>query len=210
MNWVDVNAELSAFLEDAEAASYPELVRLAAFNRAQDYFATTHTALLKMLAVTAVTASSGTSTLSLPGDLIELAGVKSSGIWLETAFFTPGEAAWNYGYIEMDGGLFFPGGNSIMDLWYYARYPYAQSGSSTALKLPAWSEWAVISLAMAYILIPDMTGQASLRRFQSRREAGTPEMNPSREQANWHLKQYQSIVAAFKPQDRDVLYKPGR
>lgn len=212
MNWADVNAELGTLLQDTDEAalSYPLENRLVAFNRAQDYFAATHTALLKRVAATATaTASSGDSSLLLPSDLIQIAGIQVDDTWLEPNLIVPGGEAQAYGFLITDQGIYLPGGDEALELWYYAMYPSVSSDTSPVY-LPRWAEWAVINLAFAYILYPDMIGQASLRRFQSRRDAGSPEDNPPRQQARFHFDQYQQLVSRVKPQDREILFKPGR
>lgn len=208
MTWAQINDEISTLLDDAALASYPEPLRLTAFNRAQDYFAVTHTAKILRVELTTTPAPDDMVKATLPADMIEIAGVKGNEAWLRPARFVPGQQLDADAYIDNVKEILVRKDLAPLTLWYYARYTPLASPTDTT-ELPLWSQWAVINLAIAYILIPHMIGNASLRRFQTRREAGDPTDNPSRTQAEFHLKQYHAMVSNYKPQERDYIYEVG-
>jgi len=81
-SWADISTQLSSLMEDVLDTStpdakltYPEDLRMLAWNRAQEYFAITHTALLKYTAVTPVAENDG-MVITLPSDCIQMAGLK--------------------------------------------------------------------------------------------------------------------------------------
>lgn len=206
LTWAQINAELSTLLDDAGMASYAEPLRLTAWNRAQDFFAVTHTAKVLRADLALSPAPDNMLSAALPADLIEIAGVKSENVWLRPARFVPGGQMDADSYIENVGQILVPNNYTTIVLWYYARYaPLALPTDTT--QIPLWSQWAIINLCIAYILTPHMIGNASLRRFQTRREAGDPVDNPSRTQAEFHINQYRALIANYKPQERDYIYK---
>lgn len=208
--WGQIDSDLDFFLEDTSRQSYPEVTRLAAFTRACEYFATTHTAPFKSVTVSATAYGDGTL-VSWPQDFLELpeGGVADEdGYHLEPLQVVPGDGKPSSGYIAMGDGLYLPGAQSVVRLWYFAHYT-AVENSSTEINLPAWAEWAVLNLAMAYLLYPAMMNQQMLRQFQTRREAGAPEDNPPREQAKFLMGVYQDIVGRVRPQDRGLAFTPG-
>jgi hypothetical protein len=208
MNWSDISAQMGELLGDPEKATFSDAVRRRAFNGAQDYFAISHTAPLLRVAGE-IDAVASHWEMDLPARLIKVAGVETATRWLEPQLMQPGEPISTVGYVVMPGLLYFGSDPGDVTLWYYALYPWAIA-DNTAIALPEWSIWAVTQLALAYTLTPKMISQTNLRAFQEKRDAGTPEMNPARVQANWHIKQYMELVSMFAPQDREVAFKPGR
>lgn len=188
-------------------------MRITAFNRAQQYFAVTHTAQFIVLPYTVDTLGQ----FSVPSGMIEPAAVhvydsgRSITRSLEKVTFYSSAMA-------PTGGFYISGGKfTILDalqpnsqitngtLYYYGSYNNV-TGDSSEIVLPDWAVWPVMNLAMAYTLYPLMIGQADIRRFQSKREAGVPEDNPSRKQAEFFIDTYKSILAGFPIQDRGVAY----
>lgn len=205
-SWADIDTQLGLLLSDSESQSFETDLRIAAFNRAAEYFAVTHTALLK--AVVATATGNGPKTLALPTDLIEIANVGSDNVWLQPTMMLPGEPIEASGYSQTADGLFFPDGSvNIVLVWYWSLYPAIEE-SSTSIGIPKWAEWAVINLAVAYLLYPMMVGVADLARWKERTESGTPLDNSPREQAKFHIQVYRDIVATVPPQVRHTLWKP--
>lgn len=207
-NWAAINTELGIFLDDSTATAYPAANRIASFNRAQQFFAVTHTADIKTATPT-LTAKQ----FSVPSDLIEIAGIKVQDVnsldwrWLEPITIFPASEPREQGYYISDGKI------TVLDediqgttILYYTGYTSIASDSTT-LSLPFWAEWAVMNLAMAYILYPYMVGVADLRRWQTKREAGDPEDNPPRRQAEYFWDIYKKITSGFKIQDRGAGYR---
>lgn len=213
MVWSTVSTELSLFLDDATKTTVTEAMRIASFNRAQQYFAVTHTAQFIALPYTLDTLGQ----FSSPTGMIEPAAVhvydpaKTTTRSLEKVTFYSSITA-------PTGGFYISGGKfTILDaiqpysqitsgtLYYYGSYTDVATDASV-IGLPDWAVWPVMNLTMAYTLYPLMMGQADIRRFQSKREAGAPEDNPSRIQAEFFINTYKSILAGFPIQDRGSGY----
>lgn len=212
ITWATLDAELGTFLEDTTSVTYGSNLRMLAFNRAQQYFAIGHTA---KLVSTALTLTNGEA--AVPSDCVEIAGVElvdassNKSRLLERVNFFQASNSKNAGYYLVNGKI------KVLDqyngkpyvaatLYYYASYQAVTSGTS-AIELPFWAEWAVLNLALSFILYPAMVGQQDLRRFQTRREAGEPEDNPSRAQAEYFHKVYEDLIACFPKQDRSLGYE---
>ena len=221
--WAELNSELSLVLDDSTRASYSDALRLSMWNRAQEFFAVSHTALLKRVTLTTAATDDGVS-VALPADFILAHSVKvnkwadDSYIlipgqvsitkkWLRTTKMIPGDSEDNTGYMILPNTIFFPctvRGPSEVVMWYYAFYNKV-AGDTTILAVPEWSIWPLIHLTISYILIPAAVGVADLRRFETKRDAGSPEENSSRAQAKYHMQQYQDFIGRFKGQDREVM-----
>jgi hypothetical protein len=208
MNWTQIDAELTLLLDDTTTAegqqlTYSVAARLEAFNRAQDYFALTHTAPLKIYAL-AIANHRGT----LPSDLVQVAAIKSDDTLLSPSILVPGESAPADGYLQLDATAlhFFDSSLESVELWYYGSYASMVEpveASDPECSLPRWAQWPVVNLALAYITFPQQVSQATFRQFQSRREAGDPTDNPMRNQANWFMDVYLNALQGHKPQDRE-------
>jgi len=211
--WNAVSDELTIWLEDPTKI-VEEGVRIAAFNRAQEHFALTHTA--KIVRNASLTIIDGMS-FALPADFSEFAGVRwrksasSSWVWLTPGSLIPSEGDPG-GYLLVGNTVMIMPNQSLADLlsanvelWYYATYTPVVDGASV-LDLPAWALWAVINLALAYTLYPSMIGQAALRRFQTRREAGEPEDSLPKALALFFINIYETTIAKFPKQDRSIAY----
>lgn len=209
--WAQIDSDLDIFLEDASRASYKEASRIAAFNRACQYFAVTHTAVFRSVVAEASAYAEGTI-VAYPGDFLELpaGGVETDSIRLEPGnVLIPGDGAPSGGvYMTLSDGIYLPGGETQVRLWYYGTYTAVVDGA-TVVNLPTWAEWALVNLTMGYLLYPSMMNQQMLRQFQTRREAGQPEDNPPRIQAKFCIQQYHEIVGRVPPQDRSTAYTPG-
>jgi hypothetical protein len=209
-NWGEINTEFDSLLDDAQRTSYPTVLRISCFNRAAEFFAVTHTALLKTADATATASGDGT-VVALPDDFMQLpkGGVQTTEGWLEPAEeILPGQALPTTGYATMGNLLYLFAAEAECTLWYYAKYPTVM-GDGDYPQLPIWAEWAVMMLAMANMLLPSSMNQELLRQFQSRREAGSPEDNPPRKQARYLIELYNSIVMSVGQQNKGVLYTPG-
>jgi len=215
--WLNISTELSLFLDDSNKAAFPEANRLAAFKRAQEMFAITHTA--RVVVKTDLTITNGT-TFSIPSDFLEIAGVrwrKNSQSGTDWTWLMPSERFMSGidnddGYVVIGDTIRINNNRSASDLatenvelWYYAGYT-EPTGDATVINVPVWAQWAIINLTLAYLLYPLMIGQADLRRFQTKREAGDPEDNPPKVLAMYYTKVYDALVSKFKLQDRSVGY----
>jgi hypothetical protein len=210
--WTQINTELGVILEDTSAVSYSSDLRIACFNRAMEYFAVTHTALFKTASATA----DANSMIAYPEDFLDIpdGGVevlwKTKSRWLEMQELIPGTAIPKEGYAKMHNGIrLFTTEFEDIKLWYFSKYPSVVNGNSTIL-LPAWSHWAVMNLACAYMLYPGMMNQQLLRQFQTRRDAGSPDDNPPRTQAKFLMMVYLDTVSKVKTQDRGYIMREGR
>lgn len=210
--WGDLTAELDTLMDDETKTSYPESLRIAAFNRALEYFAVTHTALLRTVTASASAYAEG-ALIGFPADFLELPGggvqIASSDrfTWLEPAAISPGDYVSGDGYMVMAAGVYLHNA-AIRDarLWYYGFYDRVSSEASV-INVPPWAEWAVLNLAISNCMYPLMVGQSNLRQFQMKREAGSPEDNPPRVQAMYHFRIYSEIVNRVKTQDRSLLFQ---
>lgn len=210
--WSTLSASLDTLLDDADQASYSDTLRIEAFNRACQYFAITHTALFKNIAATAAPYAQGVlvaypeSLLELPsGGIQDITGRNS--YWLEPTPLMPGEDTPTRGYTEIeDGILVYDTDTTDVRIWYFAGYRPIVDGT-TVTNLPLWCEWAVLNLAVAYLMYPGMLSQQNLRQFQTRREAGEPEDNPPRRQAMFHMQVYRDIVSTVRQQERSLLFR---
>lgn len=213
MKWSAISTELSLYLDDDSKSSSTEAMRIASFNRAQQYFAVTHTA--------AFTASAfsldSNGQFNVPGTMIETAAVhvydpaKDVTRSLEKVVFYMSTSAPTSGFY-ISAGKF-----TVLDalqprsqittgtLYYYGSYTDV-TGDESEIALPSWSVWPVMNLTLAYCLYPAMVGQADIRRFQSKREAGSPEDNPPRKQAEFFINTYRTVLAGFPIQDRGAAY----
>jgi hypothetical protein len=207
--WTQINTEIGVLLEDPGMTSYNEELRKNCLNRAMEYFAVTHTALLKTQTATANTSN----VIAYPEDFIDApdgcveVSWKDKSRWLQEEEILQGSAVPKEGYVAMHNGLFlFTKEYDSLKLWYFAKYPNVTIGSSQVM-LPAWSQWAVINLACSYMLYPGMMNQQMLRQFQNRRDAGSPEDNPPRAQAKFLMTIYIDTVTKVKSQDRGLIYR---
>jgi hypothetical protein len=209
--WSDLNSRLNVLLDDSGLdPSYPEIRRIEAWNRAQNHFALTHTSMLRI--ATAITSDYVDGKKALyPTDYLEMpqGGVQDGDFWLEPVALVPGERVSFSGYMLFPDGIYLPGfKKTSIKLWYFSRYAVVTAGTSN-IEVPQWAIDPLLDLSMVFMLYPDMMNQASLRSFQARREAGDPEDNPPRRQAQFFLKLYQETVATVRPQDRSVLFRVG-
>ena len=208
--WTNLTGEFDLMLGDTGAVSYPSTLRMQAFNRAMQYFAITHTALFK--SATASATSEGY--IDYPTDILVLAGIEDSTIisnttqWLEPQYVVPGQSLPKNGFIDMIDRYKVFGGQDTVRIWYYSLWPDIVSSSDTA-HIPKWAEWALVNLSIAYMLNPNIVGQADLRRFQTKREAGSPEDNPPKTLARYYVAIYNEIIARVPLQDRAILYRAG-
>lgn len=210
--WQDISNELSTLFKDPNKSSYPEELRKVAFKRACEYFAVTHTAPLRTVSASATAYAEGVF-VSFPSDFLELPGggvqipstSNSKGRWLQLASIIPGGEVPENGYISMSNGIYlFDKTITAVTLWYYGQYT-VPSSDSTIVDLPPWSFWAVINLTAANSLFTRMMAQANLRQFSDKRDAGDPEDNPPRKQAEFFYKIYNEIVSRFRTQDRSLM-----
>lgn len=213
MKWSTISTELSLYLDDESKSSSTEAMRIASFNRAQQYFAVTHTAAFTAAAFTL----DSSKQFSVPAAMIEAAAVhvydpaKDMTRSLDRVVFYMSTTAPTSGFY-ISAGKF-----TVLDalqpqsqittgtLYYYSSYTDV-TGDDTEVALPTWSVWPVINLTLAYCLYPAMVGQADIRRFQSKREAGSPEDNPPRKQAEFFINTYRTVLAGFPIQDRGAGY----
>lgn len=212
MKWSDISTELSLYLDDESKTSATEALRIASFNRAQQYFAVTHTAKPKS---TSFTLTDGQ--FDIPGDMIELAAVyvydpqSQKTYSLDKAVLYWSSPSPTNGFrqdalkITVLDSLVPNSQITTGTLYYFGAYADI-TGAESAIELPVWSTWPVMNLAIAYCLYPAMVGQADIRRFQSKREAGSPEDNPPRKQAEFFINMYRSMLAGFPIQDRQSGY----
>ena len=210
--WASLDSDLDLFLGDADRTAYPEPLRRSAYNRAAEYFASTHTAVFRSVTATGSSYAEGTI-VAYPSDLVELprggvsvlnADTSSSYFLQNTEQIIPGQQVDTGGvYVELGDGIYLPGKQTTVTLWYYASYtPVADA--TTPVTVPQWADWAVLNLAMAYLLYPGMMNQQTLRQFQTRRDAGQPEDNPPRAQAKFCLDIYFQVVGNVAPQERTI------
>lgn len=217
--WGNISAELSLILDDADQASYKEELRIACFNRAMQFFALTHTAVFTMETATASAFGEG-AYVSYPSGFIQFGGIKIFSDWMEPSMIIPGTPDTKHGYFLLTDKIYipsvqfhnFPDSNIVdkpngVELWYYKQYDTLTTDGSIS-NLPNWSEWAVLNLSLAYMMYPNMIGMADLRRFATKRDSGTPEMNSSRSQAKYHIETYYSILEPMPIQVRTLFYKP--
>lgn len=212
ITWTQLNTEIGILLEDPSSASYSDDLRKNCFNRAMEYFAVTHTAMMKVETVTA----GADYVIPYPADFIDAPDGcievtwKDKKRWLHEEEVTQGDAVPKEGYIPMHTGYqLFTQDYDALRLWYFAKYP-SVTGNNSPIVLPAWSQWAVINLACAYMLYPGMMNQQMLRQFQNRRDAGSPEDNPPRSQARFLMTVYMDTVTKVKTQDRGYIHRKSR
>jgi hypothetical protein len=209
-SWGDLLTEFDALLNDSERKSYAEDLRKNAWQRACENFAISHTAPFRTATASAASYADGTL-VTLPQDFLELptGGVQAVGDgWLEPITVEPGGSIPNDGYLMMADGIYLPGGYTNVRLWYYAHYPSVVDAATT-FGLPTWAEWAVMNLAMAYMLYPSMMDQQLLRQYQDKSMAGRPEDNPPRKQALFLMTIYSDLIRTVSPQNRGMIYTPG-
>lgn len=212
-SWGQIDSDFDLFLNDSARTSYLEPLRIAAFNRACEYFAVTHTAALRSVTAYATAYAMGTI-VSYPSDFIELpeGGVATMPTNIYPAYYLHEASSIQPGYQQVtDGqyvllgdGIYLPGGETQVTLWYYARWNTIASNSDLA-NVPPWSEWGVMNLSLSYMLMPSMMNQQLLRQFQTKRDAGDPEMNPPRKQAEYCFQVYQDMVASNPRQNRSLM-----
>ena len=209
--WANLTARLDVIMGDTCAVSYSEALRIQSFNGALQYFAITHTAPLKF---SSATADSG-GYVDYPNDFMVLAGIENISTasnrlayWLEPQGIVPGTNVPLGGYVDTGARIQVFGAQTTLNVWYYGEYTPITS-SNDVITSPKWAEWALINLSIAYLLNPNIIGQADLRRFQTKREAGAPEDNPPKTLARYYTTIYNEIVARVPLQDRAMLYHQG-
>jgi len=208
MNWQDLNKQLSLLLSDLEAGGtpqYPYEFRKAMFNLASDYFAQTHTAPLKSES-SAVSLEAG-AVIPLPANCMVIAAVenKYAGKFLIPNIFRPGDDSFSDGIIETSEGIqVFCALSNGYRLWYYSFYPHVAEDTD-ALLHPQFATYALLMLTMALLLNPDMLAEASLSRFDSKRDNGTPEQSAMRKQADWYFRMYEHSLQGIPPQQRSFF-----
>lgn len=210
--WTQLDTEIGILLEDPTSTSYGAELRKNCFNRAMEYFAVTHTAMMKVASVTA----GSDYVISYPADFIDAPDGcievtwKDKKRWLHEEEITQGDAVPKEGYIPLHVGYqMFTQEYDGLRLWYFAKYPSITASGSLIL-IPAWSQWAVLNLACAYMLYPGMMNQQMLRQFQTKRDAGSPDDNPPRTQARFLMTVYMDTVTKVKTQDRGYIHRRTR
>lgn len=210
--WSQLDAEIGILLEDPNSVSYGADLRKNCFNRAMEYFAVTHTAMMKVAAVTA----DSSYVILYPSDFIDAPDGcievtwKDKKRWLHEEEVTQGDAVPREGYIPLHIGYqMFTQEYDSLRLWYFAKYPAISLGSSQIV-IPGWAQWAVMNLACAYMLYPGMMNQQMLRQFQTKRDAGSPDDNPPRTQARFLMTVYMDTVTKVKTQDRGYIHRKSR
>lgn len=210
--WTQLNTEIGILLEDPNMTSYNEELRKNCLNRAMEYFAVTHTAMMKVQTATA----NADLVIAYPEDFIDAPDgcvevtYNDKKRWLNEEEIVQGEALPREGYTLLHNGFqLFTTEYSALRLWYFAKYPNVTTGTSPIL-IPVWSQWAVMNLACAYMLYPGMMNQQMLRQFQTKRDAGSPDDNPPRTQARFLMTVYMDTVTKVKTQDRGYIHRKSR
>lgn len=94
-----------------------------------------------------------------------------------------------------------PGSEYSVVVNYFAHYdrPYAEND---VVGIPRWAEPAFAYLIASHALSGASMKSASIRQFNDKRDSGTPEHNPLRDQQKWFLSMYECEIAKYPPQDR--------
>lgn len=201
MNWAEINTEIDYFSGDDGSVSYAAPKRISAWNTACDYFAQTHTARLKSLPITTLGAG---DVIPLPADFLILAGIHdlATNSFLPKNIIQDGGDYFSTGYIETSSGIMIVSAlpkNAV--LWYYAPYEMVVDDNSE-ITTPRFAKYALQMLTMALLINPQMLSEASLSRFDSTRDKGTPIDNSMRAQAAWYLQQYENSLKGIPAQQR--------
>jgi hypothetical protein len=216
--WNEINAELLTLLGNS-ASLYTEPLRRLAFNKVMEYFAMTHTALLSGVLAAGVASDSGGADLvfadgsAAPGGMITPPcapiHIQTADGWLEPRDFVPGAPTAVDGYTYTGAGIkVWDGSTEEVTVWYYSFYPDIVDTSSVCLA-PSWAVLPLEMLCHVFLLNPSMMAQENLRQFQTKREAGDPEDNPPRAQANFYFRMYRDLIGFAKPQTREMMFNEG-
>jgi hypothetical protein len=81
-------------------------------------------------------------------------------------------------------------------LYYHAYYSVA-SISTTDIPVPTWAMDAIVYMAAAHCLVPNMTSRARLGAFNDKADA-SPIQNSLIQASNWYISQFDRIVAAHR------------
>jgi len=203
-NWSEISAKLSLIIGDVTESAYPEEFRIVAFNLATDHFAQTHTAPLKSNLLTDF--AGGGAVLPLPSDCMVLAGVEdvTNKRFLSPVIIQGGYESFTDGFIETADGIQVFSTLEGCRIWYYSFYSPIVDGTSV-VQSPRFAEYALMMLAMSLLLNPDMLGEASLSRYDSTRDKGTPEQSAIRKQAQYYFEQYTKSLSGIPPQQRSFF-----
>jgi hypothetical protein len=197
MDWATLRSEIRDLLgdnKDSGVRAYSDPLLLGAFNRAMDHFAVSHTAEIADVTLTDV------ASWTIPAGFIQVAGVQNdTGEWLSRIQIFNSEYA---GYVVASGQIRFPAGNLTGKLSYFKLYTHIVA-EADVIAVPEWSIVGLAHLTIAYSLTPKAVEQAAFRRYQDQREAGQPEDNPMRKQAQFHMGIYKEHVGLVRPQDRE-------
>lgn len=137
--------------------------------------------------------------------------------WLEPVRFAPGDDwvggappgfyMWPHGTLNL---TFAPESGKKIKVYYYAYWADVTVGTSKIVEPPDWAWNAVLNYAAAYCLVPGSASAARIRQYNTQVDSGNPEHNPVLEQAKYHLEQYETELRRWAPQQRGMLFTPGR
>ena len=221
--WASLDARLLRLLKD-DGTQYASTLRIDGANSALEELVA-HTADLKSQTIT----GDGTTTSwSLSSDILEVPDAieavwdNKRSDWLEEVNFVPG-SDWTDSEPKAGsnpkGYYIWPTGtinytrilatDETFKIYYYAYWSLIVDNNTT-VSIPRWSEQALLYYAAAYCLLPASIQSATIRQFGTRQDSGNPEHNPVHAQADYFLKRYAAILASHQPQQRRLLYQPGR
>jgi hypothetical protein len=214
VTWGDLDSDLESMQGVASLATPAD--RLRAFNKAQDYFASNHTA--KKLSASYATGGSSPDVV-LPDDYIDLYAVYSNELqmFLEQKEYWPGvaydtstdETYRADGYIEWPHGtvrlMKTPAVDAAgIEIWYFGQWP-TLSGSTATVEVPLWSHEALLCYAAAFALLPSLTDATFLNEYKTRVDSGTPVMNPLKLAVDAYMARYEYLLRDRPKQLRRLL-----
>lgn len=97
--------------------------------------------------------------------------------------------------------FFVPEVDSRIQFRYYKVWS-PPIGDKSILEFPVWLEQPFCYLVAAYALGPASTQSASIRQYNRKQDAGSPEDNPLNKQARYFVEQAYRLLAKVPPQDK--------
>lgn len=142
------------------------------------------------------------SSFALPADCYRIAAVVATdeeGISTSLSAATignPGEMFDEDCYWVWGGTVYLGKTYTSSILYYHAYYPTAGS-STTDIPVPIWAQDAIVYLAAAHCLTPNLSSRARLGAFNDKSDA-SPIQNSLIQAADWYISQFDRIVGMHR------------
>jgi hypothetical protein len=151
---------------------------------------------------------------ALPGNLyepLETSGIVTLSLSGTVSYLNPvrvTESATDGYYVWGDQIVLtsLPSSGSTLNIKYFADY-ISPINDEDLVYIPQWAEGPVALLLGAYALTGFAVNSSQISQWKEKPEAGQPEHNALRAQANWMIEQYDIWISRYPRQQRQQFYR---